>query len=31
VTVHRDPAGTHFLLFARPEEVFGQIADWMSG
>jgi len=31
VTVHRDPTGTHFLLFARPDEVFGLIAEWMNG
>ncbi|MCU0703323.1 MAG: prolyl oligopeptidase family serine peptidase [Fimbriiglobus sp.] len=31
VTVHRDPAGTHFLLFARTEEVFEQLGEWMKG
>ncbi len=31
VTVQRDPTGTHFLLFAQPDEVFGQIGAWMSG
>ncbi len=29
VTVRRDPTGTHFLLFARPDEVFGLIAEWV--
>lgn len=30
VTVHRDPTGTHFLLFARQEEVFEQVKGWMA-
>lgn len=30
VTVRRDPTGTHFLLFARPAEVFGQVREWMT-
>ncbi len=30
VTVCRDPTGTHFLLFAQPDEVFRQVAEWMT-
>jgi hypothetical protein len=31
VSVRRDPTGTHFLLFARPDEVFRAVADWQRG
>lgn len=30
VTVIRDPAGTHFLLFAQTREVFRQLGEWMK-
>lgn len=29
VTVSRDPAGTHFLLFAQTQEVFRQLEEWL--
>ena len=31
VTVTRDPTGTHFLLFAQPDEVFERIVSWTKG
>ncbi len=31
VTVDRLPTGTHFLLFAHPEAVFGRVAGWAAG
>ncbi len=30
VTTHRDPAGTHFLLFADPDAVFRRITEWVG-
>jgi predicted esterase len=30
VTFTRDPAGTHFLLFAQAQEVFRQVGEWMG-
>lgn len=30
VTVRRDPAGTHFLLFAQTQEVFRQMGEWVT-
>jgi predicted esterase len=29
ITVSRDPAGTHFLLFAQPDEVLRQVGEWI--
>lgn len=31
VTVQRNPTGTHFLLFAQPDEAFERIVAWMKG
>lgn len=31
VTTHRNPAGTHFLLFTDPGAVFRRIAEWARG
>ena len=31
MTVTRDPTGTHFLLFAHPDEVFRRVAEWVAG